>query len=424
MPTIRLPYPHTGQQTVLRQMRRLSWLAAGRRWRKTTLGVGVAVTGPDPENPAMMGALQGKTILWGAPTFDQVRIAWAEMRHGAAGVVSFTQQRMMAEFPTGGKVIFRSLDDPDNARGHTADGVVIDEVEAVKPSAWYEVVRPMLIDTGGWALLMGTPLGRNWFHHEWHLALDRDDSMCWQIPTVGCEIVDEGRRLVRKPHPLENPEIPFEEIEGIFQTSTLRTFRQEILAEFVEGEGAIFRNIKACLHKDHDTPADHEGHQMVMGVDWGQSNDFTVLSVGCRTCRKEVALDRFHGIDYHLQRGRLVALADKWHVSEILAESNAMGQPIIDEMQYGGIPVSSFDTTAASKPPLIESLALCFEREEGTFIDDAVATAELEAYERKVSATTGRPSFSAPEGVHDDTVMARALMWQLQYVRGPWMTLL
>ena len=65
--------------------------------------------------------------------------------------------------------------------------------------------------------------------------------------------------------------------------------------------------------------------------------------------------------------------------------------------------------TASSKPPLIESLALAFEREEVKWLADDVATLELEAYERKVSATTGRSAYSAPEGLHDDTVMARAL---------------
>ena len=34
----------------------------------------------------------------------------------------------------------------------------------------------------------------------------------------------------------------------------------------------------------------------------------------------------------------------------------------------------------------------------------------MEAYERKVSPVTGRSQYSAPEGLHDDTVIARALM--------------
>ena len=77
-----------------------------------------------------------------------------------------------------------------------------------------------------------------------------------------------------------------------------------------------------------------------------------------------------------------------------------------------GVNVQGFVFTAASKPPLIESLALAFEREEWQFINDPVWTAELEAYERKTSPMTGRSQYSAPEGLHDDTVMARALMVQ------------
>jgi hypothetical protein len=161
-----------------------------------------------------------------------------------------------------------------------------------------------------------------------------------------------------------------------------------------------------------------------MGVDWGKSNDYTVFCVGCRQCRQEVALDRFHGVSYRLARQRLAVLAGQWGVYDILAESNAMGQPVIDEMQYDGLPVRGFQTTAASKPTLIENLALTLEREEVHFIDDPVATAELEAYEMKTSANTGRPTFSAPEGVNDDTVIGRALMCNALQLRGSWMQLL
>jgi hypothetical protein len=331
---------------------------------------------------------------------------------------------MEAEFPTGGKVIFRSLDDPDNARGHTADGVVMDEAQKCKASAWYEVLRPMLIDTGGGAWLMGTPMGRNWFWKEHALAADRDDSMHWQIPTKGCKIV--GNELVRKPHPLENPDIPFAEIEHLFATLPVRTFRQEVLAEFIEGEGAVFRNIKACCTLEPSTPAEHEGHELVAGVDWGKTNDYTVVSVGCRNCQQEVALDRFHGVAYRLARQRLAVLAERWSVYDILAESNAMGEPIIEEMQYSGLPVRGFQTTAGSKPPLIENLALTLEREEVHYLSDPIGVAELEAYEMKLSATTGRATYSAPVGedFHDDIVMARALMTQALQLRGSWMTLL
>jgi hypothetical protein len=359
---------------------------------------------------AVEGAVNGQQIIWGAPTFDQVRIGWNETRQATGGIFNFTVQRGMAEYPrSGGAIIYRSLDDPDNARGHTADGVVIDEVGDVKQAAWYEVMRPMLIDTGGWLWGIGTPKGRNWFWREHRAALDRDDSVCWQVPTKGC-VIEDGQ-LVRKPHPLENPDIPFSEIEQLYATTPIDIFKQEILAEFIEGEGQVFRNILACMGAPMETYyKDHEDHRVVIGVDWGKQQDFTAISVGCVDCKVELERDRFNKIDYTFQVERLKVLCDKWKPVNITVETNAMGEPIFEQLQRMNLPVSGFQTTSTSKPPLIENLSLVLERTEWQFQDDAIWTGELEAYERKISPTTGRSTYSAPEGMHDDTVIARALM--------------
>lgn len=409
--TIRLPGMHPGQAAVLGEAGRLNWLAAGRRWRKSSLGVRIAVKA---------AALGRERVIWGAPTFDQVRVSWDELRWGAGGVAVFNQSRMTVNFPTGGEIKFRSLDDPDNARGHSADGVIIDEAGDVKEIAYYEVLRPMLIDTGGWLWALGTPKGRNWFHREHAAALGRDDSRAWQIPTVGAVI--EAGLLVRRPHPLENPAIPFAEIEAAFKTTPLDIFRQEYLAEFVEGYGAVFRNIFACL-VGPTSPAEHRGHKTVAGVDWGKQQDFSAISVVCADCGREVALDRFNQVDYILQRGRLAALIDTWHIKKVVAEQNAAGEPIIEQLQRDGLPVEGFQTTATSKPPLIENLALALEKGEYKWLNDPVATGELEAYERRVSETTGRASYSAPAGMHDDTVIARALALQAVTSAPKWRTI-
>lgn len=400
---IRLPFPHDGQRAVREQARRHNWLSAGRRWRKTTLLTAITVE----------AALRGGEYVWGAPTFDQVRIAFREAKRAAGTVATFNQSQMTMTLPTGGQVFYRSLDDPDNARGLTAHGVVMDECGDIRPEAWYEVLRPMLIDTGGWSWGIGTPKGRNWFFFEHATALSREDSAAWQVPTVGCEIVDG--RLVRKTHPMENPNVPFEEIINLFATMPERTFRQEILAEFIAGEGAVFRNIMACTKAEPATPEAHEGHIIIAGLDWGKQNDFTATSIGCATCKMEVARDRFNRIDYVFQRDRLKELYRRWRVGKILAESNSIGEPNLEMLQRDAFPVIGFQTTASSKPPLIENLALALERTEWQFQSDPAWTAELEAFERKLSPTTGRSTYSAPQGMHDDTVIARALMlWQAQ----------
>ncbi len=396
-PTIRLPYPHPGQQAVMTQAKRFNWLSAGRRWRKTTLFMPLAVE----------AALRGGTYVWGAPTYDQVRIGFNEARQAAGGIAEFNQGRMSIEFPGGGIIYYRSLDNPDNARGFTADGVFIDEAGDVKEHAWYEVLRPMLIDTNGFAWIGGTPKGRNWFWREHMIAKQRHDSMAWQIPTLGVKI-DNGR-LLRDPHPYENPDIPFSEIEHLYETLPEGIFKQEILAQFLENEGAVFRNIAACINAPETTPADHAGHHLVCGIDWGKHNDYTVISVGCRDCMAEVHLDRFNKIDYAYQRERLKIIIDKWGINNGFAETNAMGEPNLEMLQREGLPIQGFTTTAQSKPPLIESLRLTLEKEQMQFLSVAIATAELEAYEMKVNSM-GRPSYNAPTGVHDDTVIARALM--------------
>ena len=131
-----LPNPHNGQRIVREQAKRFNWLDAGRRWRKTTLLMSIAVE----------SAVKGDPCFWGAPTYDQVRIGWNEAKRACGGNVNFKQGTMTAEFPNGGNIIYRSLDDPDNARGHSFKKAFIDEVGNVKQEAYYEVILPILAD--------------------------------------------------------------------------------------------------------------------------------------------------------------------------------------------------------------------------------------------------------------------------------------
>jgi hypothetical protein len=367
---------------------------------------------------AVEAALRGGQYVWGAPVFDQVRVGWDEHRKALAGIGTFNVSQMSVTVPhSGGRIIFRSLDDPDNARGWTADGVVIDEAGDVNEAAYYEVLRPMLIDTGGWLWALGTPKGRNWFWREHTAAKTRPDSRAFHAPTVGCAVVDG--QLERRPHPLENPFVPYAEIENLFRTTPSHTFRQEILAEFLEAEGAVFHNIAACLKAPLQArPEQHAGHRIVAGNDWGKDFDYYCSSFFCADCGCELELDRKTGLQYMELEERLVERCHYWNVAGLLPERNSAGEPVVERLVARGLPVlrghddkPGFFTGPTTKAPLIESLVLAFERAEAQWLAHDIATAELEAYERSVSAATGRPTYSAPSGQHDDTVIARALAW-------------
>ena len=393
---IRLPYPHAGQQAVLREAKRFNWLSAGKRWRKTTLGVAIATE----------KCLKGLTGVWGAPTYKQTLIAWDEFERAVGDVVQFKKGDQEINFPTGGKLFMRSLDDPNNARGYTADFVVLDEAGYIHEDAYYQVIRQMLIDTGGDLWALGTPRGRNWFWREHRNAEDREDSMAWEIPTKGCVI--RGNNLERKEHPYENPDIPYEEIVNIYNTTPHDLFRQEVLAEFVKFGGSVFRNIEPNLYTPNGR--DHAGHMLIMSIDWAKHNDYTVACLGCGDCKEELVLDRFQQIDYTFQRDRIKALFDRWQPEVVLAEMNALGEPNVELLWEDGLPVSTWTMSGSNKPGLIRGLATALEREEWKWIADKAATFEMEAFEQKTNPSTGRSTYSAPRGTNDDTVIARALL--------------
>lgn len=394
--TIRLPEPHSKQRQFVRSHAKRIVVVAGRRVGKTT---GVAIK-------AVESMLAGRRILEAAPVSDQTNSFWDACKKAlaepiAAGVVRKNETERILDIPGGGRIKCKTAFNADTLRGDYADLLILDEYSLMNPDTWNEVGAPMLLDNDGDAVFIFTPKRKN---HAYHMFLR-------------AQADDTGRWAAFQFSSLDNPYLSKEALDEITSDMTEESYRQEILAEFLEGEGVVFRNIEACMHAPLTTPNAHRGHRLVAGVDWGKQSDYTAIAIGCATCHCEVARDRFNQIDYAVQRDRLRALYETWQPSEILAEANAMGDPIIEVLQRERLPVLPFQTTQTTKPPLIENLALVFERAEWQFQPDTIWTAELEAYERKVSATTGRSSYSAPEGLHDDTVVARALMvWQAMQV--------
>jgi hypothetical protein len=307
----------------------------------------------------------------------------------------------------------RSADNPDSLRGEGLDFVALDECAFTKEEAWSEALRPALSDRQGKALFISTPKGRNWFWRLWTLGNSGDDDgwQSWRFPTG------------------DNPYIPPEEIESARASLPDRVFRQEYLAEFIEDAGSVFRGVvaaatataqdgRATVITDSGEEEDAK-HDYAFGVDWGKHRDFTVIAVLDTTDNQLVALDRFNQIDYTVQVGRLKALAERFRPSQIVAERNSMGEPLIEQLQRDGLPVQPFTTTNASKAEAVDALALAFERSDIAILPDPVLIGELQAFEAR-RLPSGMLRYEAPSGMHDDTVMALALAWQAVAARSWW----
>jgi len=72
--------------------------------------------------------------------------------------------------------------------------------------------------------------------------------------------------------------------------------------------------------------------------------------------------------------------------------------------------VVGFETTNTRKLAIIDSLQLAFENKEIMLLDSDTQKSELYSFTSTRSAS-GLLRYSAPAGMHDDTVMALALAW-------------
>lgn len=393
---IEIPALHAAQRRIVDEAARFNVLACGRRFGKTTLGIELDI----------QPALEGYPVAWFSPTYKMMGEVWRDTRKTLQPITKqVNAQEHRLELVTGGIIDMWSLDSPDSTRGRKYKRVVVDEAAMVPnfQEAWQAAIRPTLTDYQGDAYWLSTPKGMNFFKQGFDNGQDplMPEWASWQMPTT------------------ENPYISKDEVESARQELPELTFKQEYLAEFLQSEGAVFRNIKPNLIAP-DPPTDHTGHRIVSGLDWAQKHDFTAHSIGCADCKVELELDRFNKIEWAFQRARIKNAIEKWKIKEVLAEENSIGSPNIEALQKEQLPVKGFQTTAQSKSPLIQSLALAFERNEFKWLNIPVATAELIAYESKVSTITGRVTYSAPEGMNDDTVIARALMNHAATNRREW----
>lgn len=134
-------------------------IPSGRRARKTLISSRKIIFGD-------RGAVQSdkKRFFQGAPTRQQAKdIFWEKLK---TETKEFQRKRpneseLYVELHSGSRVYVIGLDRPERIEGMPWDGCHITEVGNLKHDAWPAHIRPVLSDTGGFAILDGVPEGWN-----------------------------------------------------------------------------------------------------------------------------------------------------------------------------------------------------------------------------------------------------------------------
>lgn len=229
---------HPAQRKIAQSLARFKVTRAGRKGGKTAYEVESlaykATEKAECLNLSKTTFPTGRKVLYIAPTQSQARkIIWQALMTKFAGVGKANETLLEMKVPNlDGEtttIYVGGWENRENYRG-LADVVhiTVDEVDTLKDFflSWKEIFRPMFLDTGGTADFIGTPQKRN--------------------PNLRrLEIEAEGRKNWECFHftSKDNPHLSRDELKEILEDyeGDPTSYRQEILAEHVEDEGALFR---------------------------------------------------------------------------------------------------------------------------------------------------------------------------------------
>jgi hypothetical protein len=294
----------------------------------------------------------------------------------------------------------KSTSEPMSLLGEELDLCILDEAALIPEKVYYQYIYPLTIakSRNTRTYLISTPRGKNWFQ-KLFIRL-KGENAAFRFTTLDGVETDE------------------DSLEKIRQTTPDLLFRQEYMAEFLDEAGTVFKDLDdIIIGKTQDAVS---GHSYVMGVDLGQMDDYTAISIFDIETHQLVHQDRFRGIEYPLQKEHIIAKARRYNNARVIIDATGVGKPIYQDLGQSGIFVEDFVFTGKSKEELIGNLMVFTKEKYITIPNIDYLIDELKAFEYQyINETTGErlrnPRYSAPKGQHDDCVMSLALAcWGLQ----------
>ena len=305
-------------------------------------------------------------------------------------------------FSTGAYCDFGSAQRPENIEGFGYDTLWVNEAGIVlaDEGLYYNTLLPMLAEaSSAQAFFIGAPKGPGLFEqmYQWGQDPTRKDWASFRHASH------------------DNPFLARATLEALRQTMPERVYRQEILAEFLEGEDAVFRDVQSIATASEEGPL--PGVRYAMGVDLARYEDHTVVWVARADNRQAIHCARWHRLPWAEQARRIAELARRFNHAQAWVDATGVGDPICEMLAGLGVYVSPVHLTHGTKQQLIDQLALGIEQGDVRIFPHGETLRELAAY--RATPLPGGGFRTGGRGAHDDCVIALALCyWGLSH-HGP-----
>ena len=236
--------------------------------------------------------------------------------------------RRVYDICNGYRVEFRTAENPDRLRGARLAWLWMDEAAQLRKEVM-DVLYPCLLAYRGKVWITTTPAGRNWLYDEFYLRSLPD----WKD-------YDSDYSCIRS-RTDENPFLDAGDIKKLGHKYTGAFKAQELLAEFVNYEGLVYRDFDVGRHVYSGTPVhpdDKEIARVFAGIDFGFGDPLAYLWVVQFRNHSFMVVDEHYeagkGTDHHAKR----ILASPWEKRVEVRFADPRAAQARRDLQRYGVP--------------------------------------------------------------------------------------
>lgn len=388
---IQLYTPHKNQRLIHDSINKEPYkyytLNIGRQFGKSLLGVNQSLHWLFNE--------RGVKIGWVSPIYRQCKKVFGDVEAAFANSPQVFKDKNKTDLylksHTGATMQLFSSENYDTIRGETFDYLVVDEAAWQQEQAWTEVLRATVLVRGRKVLFLSTPKGKNWFH-----KLHCLDGVNPQYKSFTMTSYD-------------NPLITPSEIDDAKLTLPINVFRQEYLAEFIDGGAGVFLEVPINNNPSPTGP-------FWAGIDLGRADDYTVLTI-INATGQVVYCNRWRHNTWQSIIDSIIPQLNKYNPC-CMVEVNSVGDAVFEQLKARYHRVDPFVTTSKSKQDIIEGLQVAIQNKAFSIPDNDWLKKEFELFTYEYSPKTRAIKYSAPPGFHDDGVMSCAIaFFSMKYNR-------
>lgn len=342
-----------------------------------------------------------------SPTLAQARKVFKDINNAVqlSGVIKRKNETLLEmTFINGSQILFKSAEQKDALRGYTIRrGILcIDEAAYISDDI-LECVLPWVQVHRCPVLMVSSPKFKaGFFWRYFSMGLDEENK---DVSLVDWCDFDTSALLTE------------EQFEMYRRIMPKAQFLSEYEGQFLDEEGLVFAGFRDCIK----TEIVGNYSKLYVGIDWGAGGggDYTVIStIDDSGKQRHVKYWNDKPTGAQIDTVFNFIKENRNRIALVVPETNSIGQPYTDllteRLKQAGIQVKveGFNTSNTSKNDIVSNLQVAFENHQIEILDDSHQSAELGIFEMQYNMKTRVITYSAPQGMHDDTCMALAFAWR------------